>query len=126
MSKFVKQLVTRDIKKRLENVQDAVLVSTVGMDANTTNLLRAELGKKDINLMVVKNSLGRRACEGSSLAAMFEGASGPVGICWDRQTLSPWSKRSWLWMQTLASSASLRRRWRSRWRASRCQAAHGR
>ncbi len=82
MSKFVKQLVTRDIKKRLENVQDAVLVSTVGMDANTTNLLRAELGKKDINLMVVKNSLGRRACEGSSLAAMFEGASGPVGICW--------------------------------------------
>ena len=48
MSKYVKQLVTRDIQRRLEGVQDAVLVSTVGMDANTTNELRGELGKERI------------------------------------------------------------------------------
>jgi large subunit ribosomal protein L10 len=67
MSKFVKQLVTRDIAKQLADVKDAVLVSTTGMDANTTNELRGELEKKDIHLLVVKNSLGRRAAEGTSL-----------------------------------------------------------
>jgi len=82
MSKFVKQLVTRDIAKKLHGVDDAVMVSTLGMDANTTNRLRGELEKKDIHLMVVKNSLGRRAAEGSSLALMFEGAAGQTALCW--------------------------------------------
>jgi len=82
MSKFVKQLVTRDIAKQLHGVEDAVMVSTLGMDANTTNLLRGELEKKDIHLMMVKNSLGRRATEGSNLGPLFEGAAGPLCVCW--------------------------------------------
>ena len=61
MSKYVKELVTRDLKRRLEGVEDAVLVNCTGMDANTTNELRGELGQKDIQMMVVKNSLARRA-----------------------------------------------------------------
>lgn len=82
MSKYVKDLVTRDIKRRLEGVEDAVVCSYVGMDANTTNELRGELDKKDIKMMVVKNSLARRAAEGSNLAPAFEGASGQVAVCW--------------------------------------------
>ena len=81
MSKYVKELVTRDIKRRLEGVQDAVLVSCVGMDANTTNELRGELAEKNISMFVVKNSLARRATEGTSLAPAFEGASGSIAIC---------------------------------------------
>lgn len=82
MSKYVKQLVTRDIQRQLDGVQDAVLVSTVGMDANTTNELRGELAEKNITMFVVKNSLARRATEGTSLATAFEGASGPVAVCY--------------------------------------------
>jgi len=82
MSKYVKELVTRDIKQQLEGVDDAVLVSCVGMDANTTNELRGELAGKDIHMLVVKNSLARRATEGSNLAPAFEGASGQVAVCW--------------------------------------------
>ncbi len=82
MSKYVKDLVTRDIKRRLEGVEDAVLVSTVGMDANTTNELRGELAEKNINIYVVKNSLARRATEGSRLAPAFEGTNGPIAVCW--------------------------------------------
>jgi large subunit ribosomal protein L10 len=81
MSKYVKQLVTRDIQRQLDGVQDAVLVSTVGMDANTTNELRGELAEKNITMFVVKNSLARRATEGTSLAPAFDGASGPVAVC---------------------------------------------
>lgn len=82
MSKYVKQLVTRDIANRLAEVSDAVLVTTTGMDANAANALRGELQKKDIHLLVIKNSLGRRATEGTSLVAAFEGISGQVGVCW--------------------------------------------
>lgn len=82
MSKYVKQLVTRDIQRRLDGVLDAVVVSTVGMDANTTNELRGELAEKNITMFVVKNSLARRATEGTSLAPAFEGASGPVAVCY--------------------------------------------
>ena len=82
MSKYVKELVTRDIKRRLDGIKDAVLVCYPGMDANTTNELRAELAGKNISMFVVKNSLARRATEGTSLAPAFEGASGPVAVCY--------------------------------------------
>ena len=82
MSKYVKELVTRDIKQRLDGVSDAVLVTCTGLDANATAALRGELAEKDISLYVVKNSLARRATEGTSLAPAFEGASGPVAICY--------------------------------------------
>lgn len=82
MSKYVKDLVTRDIRGRLEGVADAVLVSYVGLDANTTNELRGVLSQKGINMMLVKNSLARRATEGTSLRPMFEGASGALAVCW--------------------------------------------
>jgi large subunit ribosomal protein L10 len=82
MSKYVKDLVTRDIKRRLEGVEDAVLVSCVGMDANTTNELRGELEKQDIHMLVVKNSLAKRATEGTHISTAFEGATGQIGVCW--------------------------------------------
>lgn len=82
MSKYVKDLVTRDIKKRLEGVEDAVVVSYVGMDANATNDLRGALQQKGIEMMLVKNSLARRATEGTSLGPMFAGATGTLAVCW--------------------------------------------
>jgi large subunit ribosomal protein L10 len=82
MSKYVKDLVTRDIRNRLDGIEDAVLVSCVGMDANVTNELRGEFEKKDIKMLVVKNSLARRATEGTSLAPAFEGETGQIGVCW--------------------------------------------
>lgn len=82
MSKYVKELVTRDLRRRLEGVSDAVLVTCTGMDANTTNDLRGELDAKGINMMVVKNSLARRATEGSSLSKGFEGTRGQIAVLW--------------------------------------------
>jgi large subunit ribosomal protein L10 len=82
MSKYVKELVSRDIKNRLTGVSDAILITTTGMDANTTNELRGKLAEKSIQFMVVKNTLGGMATQGSSLAKAFEGASGQVAVCW--------------------------------------------
>jgi large subunit ribosomal protein L10 len=81
MSKLVKDLVTRDLKNRLAGVTDAVMVSTVGMDAVTTCDLRNQLASKNIRMLVVKNSLARRACSDSSLAPLFQGAAGQTAVC---------------------------------------------
>ena len=82
MSKYVKQLVSDDISKRLINVNDAFLVSLVGMNMNTNNRLRTTLSEKNINLMVVKNSLAKRALKDTRLASIFDHVEGACAICW--------------------------------------------
>lgn len=82
MSKYVKDLVTKDVARRLEGVSDALLVNVVGLGANRTVVLRRELREKDIQLLVIKTSLARRATDGTSLAAAFEGAEGTLAMAW--------------------------------------------
>jgi large subunit ribosomal protein L10 len=82
MSKFVKDLLTRDLKTQLSGVNDALLVNVVGLDAIRTTKLRGELRKKNIKLEVIKNSLAKRATEGTPLAPAFEGVEGMLAIVW--------------------------------------------
>jgi ribosomal protein L10 len=82
MSKYVKDLVAGEIRRRMEGVTDCLLVSVIGMDSGSTVNLRRDLRAKGINLLVVKNSLARRACEGTSLAPAFEGIKGTTAVVW--------------------------------------------
>lgn len=82
MSKFVKDLISKEFSDRLEGVDDALLVNVIGMNANKTVVLRKQLREKNINLLVVKNSLARRATEGTPLAPAFEGAEGTLALVW--------------------------------------------
>ena len=82
MSKFVKQLVTNDIAKRLAGVPHLMLVGLTGIDANKNKNLRATLADKGINLLFIKNSLAKRATEGTPLAPAFENMTGVYALCW--------------------------------------------
>jgi len=82
MSKFVKNLLIDDVKKKLSGVNDALLVSVMGLDAVKNQSLRAKLRAKNIHVMVVKNSLARRAMEGTPLAVAFEQAEGSLAVVW--------------------------------------------
>lgn len=82
MSKYVKDLISKDFAKRLEGVDDALLVNVVGVDANKAVVLRKQLRDKGISLLVVKNSLARRATEGTPLAPAFDGVEGTLAIVW--------------------------------------------
>ncbi|HVX63219.1 MAG TPA: 50S ribosomal protein L10 [Pirellulales bacterium] len=82
MSKYVKNLITDDLKGRLSGVENALLVSVAGMDANKNSRLRSTLRGKDIQLLVIKNSLARRAAEGTPLAAAFEEMEGSLALVW--------------------------------------------
>lgn len=82
MSKFVKELVTAHMKSRLEDVNDLVLLDIAKLDANANSALRSELRGKNLHLMVIKNSMARRATEGTALAPAFEGAKGSLAMLW--------------------------------------------
>jgi len=82
MSKYVKELVTDYLRQTLCDVEDVVLVNVIGLDANSNNRLRGELAQKNIELLVVKNSLARRATEGTPLSPAFEGVEGSLAIVW--------------------------------------------
>lgn len=82
MSKFVKDLLTDQLKRELDGVQDLILVNVVGLTANRTSALRKTLRQKNIKLMVIKNSLARRATEGTQLAPAFEGSEGTLAMVW--------------------------------------------
>lgn len=82
MSKYVKDLLTKDLAGRLEGVEECVVANVVGMDANSTGELRKRLRSKGIRLMVVKNSLARRAFEGKPLAPAFDGVDGSAAVMW--------------------------------------------
>ena len=82
MSKFVKDLITKEVSGRLDGVQDCVLANVIGLDANSTVELRKRLREKDISVLVVKNSLARRAAEGTTLAPAFEGLQGTAAVLW--------------------------------------------
>ena len=82
MSKFVKELITGELKSKFDAVDDALLVDVIGMDANQSVALRKELREKGIGLMVVKKSLARRAKEGSPLAKALDDMEGSLAVCW--------------------------------------------
>jgi large subunit ribosomal protein L10 len=87
MSKYVKNLLTEDLRERLKTVHDALLVNMIGLDANTNTRLRAELRAKNIHVIVIKNSAAARAANGTPLAPLFEGISGTAAICWGAEDI---------------------------------------
>ena len=82
MSKLVKNLLVDDLKKRLDKVEDVVVVSLGRLDAQKTTELRKTLRQKKIHLQLVKNSLARRATLDTQLAPAFEKTEGMLAIAW--------------------------------------------
>jgi large subunit ribosomal protein L10 len=82
MSKFVKDLITNDLKKRLDGVEDALLVDVIGLKNEKNVALRQRLRKKNMHLLVIKNSLARRATEGTRLGSAFGDVGGTMALIW--------------------------------------------
>ena len=80
MSKKIKNIIANDLAKKLEGVENALLVNVIGLEVNTSNRLRGDLAAKGVRLMVVKNSLANRAFKGTSLDGLFDKATGPCAL----------------------------------------------
>ena len=82
MSKYVKNLLVDDLKGRLRDINDVIVVSLGRLDGTKTTTLRQALRKKKINLHLIKNSLARRATLDTPLAPAFTKTEGMLAIAW--------------------------------------------
>src|SRR3954468_7123940 len=82
MSKFVKDMITKDLRNRLEGVEDALLVDVIGLKNDKNVALRQRLRKKNIHLLVIKNSLAARATQGTRLEKAFDSSGGTMALVW--------------------------------------------
>jgi large subunit ribosomal protein L10 len=80
MSKPLKQLLTDHLRGRYAGVDSACVVDLTGLDVGATTRFRQLLRSKSVRVEVVKNSMARRAFEGSPLAPLGDSLAGPCAL----------------------------------------------
>lgn len=102
MSKFVKGLLQQNLGKILDdgNTKEFLVVSLMGVAGVDNNVMRGELKDKGINLLVVKNSLFRRALKDHHLEQAVGLFQGPCAVAFGGDSvvdvakeLKEWTKK---------------------------------
>jgi large subunit ribosomal protein L10 len=92
MSKQVKQLQMDLLARTFRGVRDMVFLSVQGVDATTDNKVRLGLRKKNIALMMVKNSLLRRVFNDNGLNPGDAAWEGPTVVAWGAESIKDLSR----------------------------------
>lgn len=87
MSKAVKQLMVKDLSRRLHGVTDMLAGSTVGMTAEDTVAFRAALRAKKVRALVVKNSMCARAFREMDMTCAEPLLDGPTALFYGGESL---------------------------------------
>jgi large subunit ribosomal protein L10 len=87
MSKPVKELLRKELVKRLDGVTSVAVAGFTGLDAITTNNVRKRLLKKDIRMTVVKNSAARQAFKSIGLDKASDLLDGPCAIVYGADSI---------------------------------------
>ena len=80
MSKKIKNLIERELESKLKHVEGCAVLSSSGLNGIKNNNLRRKLSEKGMKMLVVKNSLARRATANSKLKGFESLLSGPSAI----------------------------------------------
>lgn len=76
-----KEAIVQELHERLANAQIAIVTDYKGLDVETFSKLRRELKEAGADIQVVKNTLLRRASEGTGAEAIKDYFKGPSAIC---------------------------------------------
>lgn len=87
MSKPVKEMVIEDYKRRFHDLEGALVVDIRGIPANQNNELRTALHEQSIKVTVVKNSLARKAFDGTALEALGPMLDGPSALAYGAESV---------------------------------------
>ncbi|HRK31843.1 MAG TPA: 50S ribosomal protein L10 [Tepidisphaeraceae bacterium] len=87
MSKKVKSLIEREIGSRLKGVEACAVISPRGVDGIKNNLLRRKLREKGVRMLVVKNTLAKRATAGGKLTGFESLLEGPSAVLFGKESM---------------------------------------
>jgi large subunit ribosomal protein L10 len=80
-----KKAIVADVAEIAATAHSAVAAEYTGISSNEMNELRSEARKGGVYLRIVKNSLARRAVEGTDYACMSETFTGPLILAFSQE-----------------------------------------
>jgi len=101
MSKQIKQMIIDEIRQKLGESRDVLVVNASKLDAITDNRFRNQLHAKGIHLLQVKNTLARRALAEVGVTSMEEVLAGPSTLIWGGEDIVSLSKEISKWAKQL-------------------------
>ena len=87
MSKPVKNLIVDAYRNRFKDETGGVVICLRGIDANSNSSLRGALAEKQMHVMIVKNSLARRAWDDTALEPLGGILDGPSAVVWGGESV---------------------------------------
>lgn len=97
MSKFVKGLVVAELKKRIGDVKDFLVVDPSKVDAVKVNQLRLKAQKQGIRILTVKNALARVVLAENGVTSLDNVLEGPSALVWGGEDIVALSKELVKW-----------------------------
>ncbi len=88
MSKKVKNLLEKDITRRLGDIDGVAVINPRGINAIKNNLIRRRLREKGLRMTVVKNTLAKRATASSRIKGFESLLDGPSALIYGKASIS--------------------------------------
>ncbi len=85
MKREEKQQIVRDLQQELSQAKVAILTRFSGLNVGKMTQLRRDLRKAEVKYRVVKNTLFRRAVEGTDKEVLKRKVEGPVAVAWSQK-----------------------------------------
>ena len=101
MSKYVKEMVIAEIRDRIGEPGDMLVIDSSRLDAISTNRFRLALREKDFSAFTVKNSLAKKALNAAGMTALDLILQGPSTLVWGGEDIVALSKEISKWVKEL-------------------------
>ncbi len=101
MSKKIKQLVISEIRNRLADAQDMLVINSSKLDGVMANRFRLALRAKRIKALTVANSLAKQALDEARLKGLAPYLSGSTTLVWGGADIVALSKEIAKWAKDL-------------------------
>ena len=88
MSKFVKNLISKQTAEKLKDVDAVAVINPRGINANKNNLIRRKLHGKGVKMTVVRNTLVKRTVGDGKLKGFESLLEGPSAVVYGKASIS--------------------------------------